>query len=309
LTTTALGVARREDLLLEVFTNALAVFVANDEVSEAELDYLHRLRSALSLGDAEVETAHKRVALPRLAQAIEAAYADAHITDEEAARLDRLRDRLMLDSPDAKALYEKYATDAAQRVVRRVTEDGLLSPWEQKMLDNLGARLGLARLEFDGPAKHMLERCALMWRVQNGELPETYSPHNLQRGEVCHLVVSGVAWHEIRTQTQRIDYVGAQASIRIARGVRFRVGSVTPHRVTREVLTPIDTGSLSVTNKRLIFDGAHKNSALRHSSLLGVRVFSDGIEVEKASGRSPFFLFNDDTEIIAAIISAAMANA
>jgi len=75
------------------------------------------------------------------------------------------------------------------------------------------------------------------------------------------------------------------------------------------VLTPIDTGSLSVTSKRLIFDGAHKNVALRHSSLLGVRVFTNGIGVEKASGRSPFFLFNNDTEMIAAIISAAMANA
>jgi hypothetical protein len=114
----------------------------------------------------------------------------------------------------------------------------------------------------------------------------------------------------MRTQTQRIDYVGAQASIRIARGVRFRVGSVTPRRVTREVLTPIDTGSLSVTSKRLIFDGAHKNSALRHASLLGVRVFTDGIQVEKASGRSPFFLFSkEDTEMIAAIITAATANA
>lgn len=57
------GVRGRDarDLLVEVFTNALAVFVADDEVSEAELDYLHRLRSALSLGDAEVEVAH----LPR----------------------------------------------------------------------------------------------------------------------------------------------------------------------------------------------------------------------------------------------------
>jgi hypothetical protein len=114
---------------------------------------------------------------------------------------------------------------------------------------------------------------------------------------------NGVAWHEMRTRTQRIDYEGFSANIRIVRGLRYRAGSVTLHRVTREVLTPIDTGSLSVTSKRLIFDGAHRNVALRHSSLLAVRVFSDGIEVEKASGRSPFFLFSDDTQMIAAIIS------
>jgi len=147
------------DLLVEVFTNALAAFIADDEVSEAELDYLHRLRSALSLSDTEVESAHKRVALPRLEQAIEAAYDDNDLTDEEAARLDRLRDRLMLDPADAKALYAKYATEAAQRVLRRVTEDGMLSPWEQKMLDSLGARLGLVPNRRPGCEESILPEC------------------------------------------------------------------------------------------------------------------------------------------------------
>ena len=78
------------------------------------------------------------------------------------------------------------------------------------MLDNLGSRLGMPKLQMDSRTKHILEQCALMWRIQNGQLPETYSPHHLQRGEVCHLVVYGVAWHEIRTHTQRIDYVGAR---------------------------------------------------------------------------------------------------
>jgi len=58
-------------------------------------------------------------------------------------------------------------------------------------------------------------------------------------------------------------------SIPIVKGVRYRVGSYKPQRVTREELTQIDVGEFYLTNKRVVFDGAHRNTAIRYSSLLG----------------------------------------
>ena len=58
-----------------------------------------------------------------------------------------------------------------------------------------------------------------------------------------------------------------------------------------------------------MFDGAHKNSAIRYSSLLGVTPYADGIKLEKSSGRSPYLLFTGDVEMVTVILSSAMAQA
>ena len=59
--------------------------------------------------------------------------------------------------------------------------------------------------------------------------------------------------------------------------------------------------------QRMIFDGALKNTTLRHSSVLGFQLFQDGIVVDKASGRSPHLMIEGDTETLAVILGAALA--
>lgn len=92
------------------------------------------------------------------------------------------------------------------------------------------------------------------------------------------------------------------------KGVYYRVGSTRTARVTREVLRHIDTGTLYVTNKRLIFDGTRKNSVIRLPNILSVIPYSDGVEVEKTSGRNPIFTMND-AEWLAVLLSSRLTYA
>jgi hypothetical protein len=103
-----------------------------------------------------------------------------------------------------------------------------------------------------------------------------------------------------------VKYSGVTSSVRIVKGLYWRSGSIATQRVTREELTGIDSGTLYVTNKRLVFDGQKRNTAIRYSSVIGIQVYRDAVEIEKSSGRNPYFML-DDTEIPAAIISAALA--
>lgn len=149
---------------------------------------------------------------------------------------------------------------------------------------------------------------ALLWRIENGQFPTISVPIALQRGETCYFSCTA-GWHELRTKTVRVNYSGVSTSIRICKGVRFRVGSVTPQRVTRDELTHIDDGTLYITNKRIIFDGQRKNSTIRHSALLGLEMYRDGIVLEKATGKSPHLILTGDVELAAVILSSALAAA
>jgi len=93
------------------------------------------------------------------------------------------------------------------------------------------------------------------------------------------------------------------------KGVRWRVGSFAPTRVTRDELALIDAGTLYITNKRVIFQGGKKNSAIRLVALIAFQPYSDGLVLEKASGRSPHLILDGDAEAAAAVLSGALARA
>jgi hypothetical protein len=117
-----------------------------------------------------------------------------------------------------------------------------------------------------------------------------------------------VTWLEPRTVTRSVSYAGVSSSIRIARGVRFRLGNVVPVRHTVDRLTRIDAGPLYVTNTRLILRGASRNITVRLSSLLGFEVYANGVELQKASGRPPFVeVEGAELELLAAALSGALA--
>jgi hypothetical protein len=96
-------------------------------------------------------------------------------------------------------------------------------------------------------------------------------------------------------------------SVRICKGVRYRVGSVSAQRITRDELVEIDRGTMYVTNKRLIFDGARKNTTIRLLAILSFTPCSDGLVLEKATGKPIQLEFaGGDAEMFHSILSAAM---
>jgi hypothetical protein len=71
------------------------------------------------------------------------------------------------------------------------------------------------------------------------------------------------------------------------RGVRFRLGQLTPLRT--EQLTLLAQGVLHVTSKRLLFNGDRRNTAVNIGRIVGTSLFSDAVEIEKSTGRSDYF--------------------
>lgn len=163
------------------------------------------------------------------------------------------------------------------------------------------------RLPYDLATERELARFALLWRIENGDIPEVPVAIQLQRGETCHFVAHAT-WNESRRTTETVDY-NQGVSFRIARGVYYRVGATQPQRVTSKGLTEIDRGTLYLTNRRVLFDGERRNSTIPLSNLISFQVYADGLQLEKSTGRSHYLLFGTEVELAAVTLGRLLASA
>ncbi len=147
-----------------------------------------------------------------------------------------------------------------------------------------------------------LQRLKLYWLIENGQIPVLEVDLNLQRGEECYFITD-VQWYEQRAVTQRVNYHGPTARIKITKGVYYHVGSIAPQRVSAEEWKQIDTGRVYLTNKRLIFMGSKKNSNIKLSRILSFTPYTDGVGLEKDAGRSPMLQFKTDVNVFSMILS------
>ena len=293
-------------LCTAAFARAVATAVEDTHLEATELDALRALQAALGLSDTETRAVFEAAAETPMKRRINQAYRDEVLDAEEKAALTALAGNLLVPM----ATLTRWAAASAQLILQRRADEAVadrrLSAEEEADLHALAARLG-AQLTLDEASRAVLDRYRLLWQFENGILPAIPVPITLQRGEQCHYTTA-VTWLEPRTVTRSVSYAGVSTSIRIARGVRFRLGNVAPVRHTVDRLTRIDAGPLYVTNRRLILCGASRNITVRLSSVLGFELYGNGVEIQKASGRPPFLeVDGTELELLAGALSGVLA--
>jgi len=63
------------------------------------------------------------------------------------------------------------------------------------------------------------------------------------------------------------------------------MGSSSVQRISEDVLTAVDAVEAYITNMRVFPRGARKNTTLPHGKLAHFTVYSDGIQLEKNTGK------------------------
>ena len=135
--------------------------------------------------------------------------------------------------------------------------------------------------------------------VLNGVVPQRISvdgnlPINFQKGEQIVWAFSGSKYLEDKTRRQ---YVGGMqgVSIRVMKGVYYRVGAFKGHAVEHTERVHIDTGWVVVTNKNIYFAGPRKSVRLPYAKIVSFEPFSDGIGVmrDTATAKPQIFVTGD----------------
>lgn len=65
-------------------------------------------------------------------------------------------------------------------------------------------------------------------------------------------------------------------------------------------------GTLFLTNQRLIFMGRRKNKNIRLNRILDFEIYSNGVQIEKDAGVSPFLETSADMELLGLLLGRAI---
>jgi hypothetical protein len=133
----------------------------------------------------------------------------------------------------------------------------------------------------------------------NGTIPKRMSvevklPFNFQKGEEVVWVFKGADYLEEKTFRQ---YVGRSRglSVRIVKGVYYRVGEFKGAPIDRTERVHVDTGLLAATNKHVYFAGTKKAFRIPYAKIVAFEPFSDGLGVvrDAASAKPQIFVTHD----------------
>lgn len=280
-------------------------FCARDHVlSDEEVEDLKCLRILLGLNQADTDAVQRAVLGGVYSQALREAISDERLSQEEKARLAGIVEKLRIPDDVVKSVLREDGTALLKRVLEKSTSDRRLSPEEDRQFQELAEGLGIT-VEHDQVTGTLLDRFKLFWRIEQGNLPEVEADIHLQRGERCH-ISAPASHHEFRTVTKAIRYGGMTTSIKIIGSLRYRAGHVNVQRVTREVLTPLGTGVLYITSKRLLFNGDKKNVSIAHGKIIDFEQCSNGFKIEKDSGKPQFFECSGDLELYGIILDTVL---
>ena len=121
----------------------------------------------------------------------------------------------------------------------------------------------------------------------SGLPPIQEPPVMLKKGEEALLVMPDAV--DLYEERVRHEYQGGTAgvSLRVAKGMSVRAGGFKGERVPVSEQKHIDTGSLTVTNKRLIFIGPSKSTSFATNKILNVEGYDDGIRVNREGKQKP----------------------
>jgi hypothetical protein len=170
--------------------------------------------------------------------------------------------------------------------VERALDDHLLTEDEERQINSLVATLGLSEADLaEHGLRDRLVKALVIRDLSEGHIPNRFRmeegmPFNLQRSETLIWAFPAVAYYELRT---RRSFQGSSqgVSLRVMKGVYYRVGEFKGHPVETSAVELADTGLLGVTTKQLYFAGPVKSFRIPYAKIVSFKPYSDGIGVQK----------------------------
>ena len=184
----------------------------------------------------------------------------------------------------------------------QATADRALDEKEERLLRQVQLELQLNDTAIQ-PQLSELARLRFFQQINQGDLPAVASDILLKKAEVAHWQSEAEFWEERVTHK---GYVGGShgVSIRVAKGVSYRLGGNRGQLVTEKDIIKVDEGKLVVTNKRVVFNGFTNSFSIPFSKLINYVVYEDAIQLDKEGKTKPGYFKLQDPEVVAALISA-----
>jgi hypothetical protein len=292
------------DHLKEMYQRYLNLCLGYNMLTIKELNNLKLLKYLLLLTDKEVSILHYNLATDIYNKANEQTINYFKLEMSKEKFINKLQGNLRLpDEIERKLSNERFRRFLAIHLIgegecRQVTPEELNEL--NQILRNLNVETKLVRASFQ-----QFERYRLYWLIEYGILPDKYFDISLPRNEQCYFKINA-DWLGHRTPIIGQGYGGPDLRIKMMKQVFYRSGSVEMQRKIKKRLTFIDSGSVYVTQKRVIFEGYKANTSIPMGKIRSVAPFSDGLVIETNNGKNLILRVSKNADILAMFLGRAI---
>ncbi|WP_163499447.1 hypothetical protein [Helicobacter suis] len=237
-------------------------------------------------------------------------YAKQATGPEDLKNLQRRIQQIAQESFIDQVLQKTLLIKGVEAAIQTALEDGLLTEQEEEGVLKLIAFFNLSQEDLDSNGYYTkLKQGSILRHVCEGVMPTGINiigdslPFVFMKNEKLIWVENGVQYFEMKTVS---SYVGGSqgVSLRIAKGVYYRVGAFKGHKIQEEQMSYVDTGLLAITTKHLYFCGKSKSLRIPFAKLISITPYSDGISVHKDGVRAkPQTFINGDSWFLYNLIS------
>jgi len=198
------------------------------------------------------------------------------------------------------ANVKNMAVTGWEKGVELFLNDGNLDSAEEARLVEVAGALGYGQEQLNRNGYYVkVTKAAVLRDVMDGSTTSrvnvTNHPFNLQKAENIIWLFNGVEYSEDKV---RREFVGGSrgVSVRIMKGVYYRVGDYRGHTVERTERVVLDRGSLALTQKHVYFAGAGgKSFRVAYQKIVSFMPYSDGFGIvrDAASAKPQVFATGD----------------
>lgn len=197
--------------------------------------------------------------------------------------------------PEEAASIVREAWDEA---LEQALSDHVMSVEEEDRLSNAARLLQMNVTHIrEGELGERVQMARSVRELLEGRLPKMPTayqiplPFNFTSSEQLVWSFSNVEYYEERT---RREYEGRSqgVSLRVTKGVYYRVGGFRGHPVEKTSMERMDQGPLALTTKHIYFGGQSKIIRIPYNKIVGFKPYSDALGVmrDAASARLQVFL-------------------
>lgn len=144
--------------------------------------------------------------------------------------------------------------------------------------------------------------------VADGELiayPKEMINLNFDESETLYFLAPFILVKKKKV-TERINYSHLSHTIKITKGLRYKVGTIKPQVIQSEVLAPVDVGQLWITNERIGFKGENKNIAIDFKKVAFIELDDNLLKLAKDGNANPFLFHSEQIDTVCGIVSLIM---
>lgn len=187
----------------------------------------------------------------------------------------------------------------------RALVDEVITQPEEDRLTQLADSFGFTQDDFN-VALTQYRAPFYIARANDGRLPAFESTQiMMKRGETAHLETAAAIVKEVQIKEFRGGSRGM--SFRVMKGVSYRVGAFRGQmHVVGTELQVQDQGTLTVTSQRAVFAGARKTVEVSYAKLIGLNVFTDGIQFHVSNRQTPTLFRVESGPMVAAAVNGAI---